>query len=228
MRGQALTELTTEYVGALGRAAAEVLGGGEWLIGRDTRESGPALEQALIDGLRAGGATPKSLGVLPTPALAYLSLSHGAAGGDDHRVAQPVSRQRRQDLRCRRSQADQRDRAGDRGGDGPASDRRRSPPDARPRRPPSPSTATTSSTRSPPGALRRADDRARLRQRGDVRGRADRRASARRRRDRDQRRAERTQHQRTMRGDPHRRHCRPRSSPTAPTSGWRSTATATG
>ena len=76
MRGQALTELTTDYVGSLGRAAAEVLGGGEWLIGRDTRESGPALEQALIDGLRAGGAEPKSLGVLPTPALAYLSLRH--------------------------------------------------------------------------------------------------------------------------------------------------------
>ena len=78
VRGQALTELTTDYVGSLGRAAAEVLGGGEWLIGRDTRESGPALEQALIDGLRSGGAVPKSLGVLPTPALAYLSLSHRA------------------------------------------------------------------------------------------------------------------------------------------------------
>jgi phosphoglucosamine mutase len=73
VRGQALTELTTDYVGQLGRAAAEVLGGGEWLIGRDTRESGPALEQALIDGLRAAGGTPVPLGVLPTPALAYLS-----------------------------------------------------------------------------------------------------------------------------------------------------------
>jgi phosphoglucosamine mutase len=80
VRGQALTELTTDYVGALGRAAAEVIGGGDWLIGRDTRESGPALEQALIDGLRAGGAVPRSLGVLPTPALAYLSLSHAVPG----------------------------------------------------------------------------------------------------------------------------------------------------
>ncbi|MEP7113210.1 MAG: phosphoglucosamine mutase [Ilumatobacteraceae bacterium] len=73
VRGQALTELTTDYVGSLGRAAAEVLGGGKWLVGRDTRESGPALEQALIDGLCAGGAVPIRLGVLPTPALAYLS-----------------------------------------------------------------------------------------------------------------------------------------------------------
>ncbi len=78
MRGRALTELTVEYVGALGRAAADVLGAGEWLIGRDTRESGPALEQALVDGLRAAGALPLRLGVLPTPALAYLSARHGS------------------------------------------------------------------------------------------------------------------------------------------------------
>ncbi len=78
VRGRALTELTTDYVGSLGRAAAEVLGRGEWLIGRDTRESGPALEQALVDGLHAGGADVTRLGVLPTPALAYLSLRHVA------------------------------------------------------------------------------------------------------------------------------------------------------
>jgi phosphoglucosamine mutase len=73
-----LTELTIDYVGSLGRAAAEALGRGEWLIGRDTRESGPALEQALVDGLHAAGADVTRLGVLPTPALAYLSGRHGA------------------------------------------------------------------------------------------------------------------------------------------------------
>jgi phosphoglucosamine mutase len=73
VRGKAFVDLTTEYVGSLGRAAGEVLGGVEWLTGRDTRESGPALEQALIDGLRAAGRAPISLGVLPTPALAYVS-----------------------------------------------------------------------------------------------------------------------------------------------------------
>ncbi|MEY2580478.1 MAG: phosphoglucosamine mutase [Ilumatobacteraceae bacterium] len=78
VRGRALTELTTDYVSSLGRAAAEVLGGGEWLIGRDTRESGPALEQALVDGLHAGGADVTRFGVLPTPALAYLSVRHAA------------------------------------------------------------------------------------------------------------------------------------------------------
>ena len=43
VRAEAFTVLTTDYVAALGRAAAQVLGGGQWLIGRDTRESGAAL-----------------------------------------------------------------------------------------------------------------------------------------------------------------------------------------
>jgi phosphoglucosamine mutase len=78
VRGKAFDELTVDYVGALGRAAADVLGGGRWLTGRDTRESGPALEQALIDGLRAAGGEPTSVGVLPTPALAFLSARDSA------------------------------------------------------------------------------------------------------------------------------------------------------
>jgi phosphoglucosamine mutase len=76
VRGWALTELTTDYVASLGRAAAEVMGSGDWLIGRDTRESGPMLEDALTDGLAASGAVPLHAGVLPTPALAYLSALH--------------------------------------------------------------------------------------------------------------------------------------------------------
>ncbi len=77
VRGVALTELTTDYAARLARAAATVLGGGEWLIGRDTRESGPALEAAVAAGLAAGGAVPLSMGVVPTPALAWLSAQHG-------------------------------------------------------------------------------------------------------------------------------------------------------
>ena len=78
VRGRAFDELSTDYVASLGRAAAAVLGAGDWLVGRDTRESGPALEQALIDGLVLGGARPMRTGVLPTPALAYLSERHQA------------------------------------------------------------------------------------------------------------------------------------------------------
>ena len=77
VRARALTELTLEYATWLGRAAAEVLGGGEWLIGRDTRESGPDLEAAFAAGLLAGGARPVFVGVAPTPAVAHLSSSRG-------------------------------------------------------------------------------------------------------------------------------------------------------
>ena len=78
VRGVALTELTTDYVTALGAAAARVLGNGTWLIGRDTRESGPALQDALVRGLRSEGALVVLCGVVPTPALAHFSATHVA------------------------------------------------------------------------------------------------------------------------------------------------------
>jgi phosphoglucosamine mutase len=77
VRGVALSELTPDYVAALSRAGAEVLGGGRWLVGRDTRESGSILEQAVVAGLVAGGAQPVVLGVLPTPAVAWLAAELG-------------------------------------------------------------------------------------------------------------------------------------------------------
>jgi phosphoglucosamine mutase len=78
VRGVALTELTTDYVTALGAAAARVLGNGTWLIGRDTRQSGPALQDALVRGLRSEGALVVLCGVVPTPALAHFSATHVA------------------------------------------------------------------------------------------------------------------------------------------------------
>ena len=77
VRGVALTELTTDYAARLGCAAATVLGTGKWLIGRDPRESGPVLESAVAAGLAAAGAEPVLAGVLPTPALAWLSAQLG-------------------------------------------------------------------------------------------------------------------------------------------------------
>src|SRR6476660_3148374 len=43
------------------------------LIGRDTRESGEWIERELAQGARSAGADVKSLGVAPTPAVAYLT-----------------------------------------------------------------------------------------------------------------------------------------------------------
>ena len=51
------------------------------LIGRDTRASGAALEAAVARGLRAAGASPVSLGVLPTPAVARAVRVSGAQLG---------------------------------------------------------------------------------------------------------------------------------------------------
>jgi phosphoglucosamine mutase len=80
VRGRADTVLTDEYVFALGRAAARVLGRERWLVGRDTRESGPRIEAALSGGLTSEGADVALLGVVPTPAVALASRDAGVPG----------------------------------------------------------------------------------------------------------------------------------------------------
>src|SRR5262245_60045452 len=45
------------------------------IIGRDTRESGPAIEKALAEGALAEGAQVESAGVTRTPGVAYLTAS---------------------------------------------------------------------------------------------------------------------------------------------------------
>jgi phosphoglucosamine mutase len=77
VRGVANVDLTPELVLALGRATARVLPGNRYLIGRDTRRSGPMLGAALAAGLAAEGVAVDHLGVLPTPAVAWLSAEEG-------------------------------------------------------------------------------------------------------------------------------------------------------
>jgi phosphoglucosamine mutase len=86
IRGVAGDLLTPEFAAQVGRAAAVVVGRKSgprplFLIGRDTRTSGPMLEAALTAGLTAGGAVVEITGVLPTPALAMLVPRRGAAAG---------------------------------------------------------------------------------------------------------------------------------------------------
>jgi phosphoglucosamine mutase len=81
--------LTPEETCRLGRVAASYLaervGAGRrrptFLIARDTRVSGPLLEQALVAGVLSAGVDALVLGVLPTPAVAFLTPALGAAGG---------------------------------------------------------------------------------------------------------------------------------------------------
>ena len=79
VRGVANTELTPELVLTLGRAAARVLGGRQWVIGRDTRRSGTLLAGALAAGLASEGIDVVDLGVLPTPGVAHVSAVDGVA-----------------------------------------------------------------------------------------------------------------------------------------------------
>ncbi|MFH1498687.1 MAG: phosphoglucosamine mutase [Verrucomicrobiota bacterium] len=64
--------INPDFAARLGLAVARWVGGGggKVMIGRDTRVSGPALVDAVVAGLVAGGLAPVSLGVVPTPALA--------------------------------------------------------------------------------------------------------------------------------------------------------------
>src|SRR5215510_10725544 len=79
IRGVANRELTPELVTAVGRAAARVLGTTRpFVVGRDTRRSGPMLEAALVAGLCAEGADVLLAGVLPTPAVAELAHAREA------------------------------------------------------------------------------------------------------------------------------------------------------
>ena len=80
VRGRAFTELTLEVAYSLGRAAAEVLGGDRAVVGRDTRESGPALMGAVAAGLRSGGVEALDLGIAPTPAVAFAANARSCAG----------------------------------------------------------------------------------------------------------------------------------------------------
>jgi phosphoglucosamine mutase len=81
VRGVANDELTPELVLALGRAAARVFGTDQpFLVGRDTRVSGPLLQDALTAGLASEGAAVVDLGVIPTPGVAFLAASQQQLG----------------------------------------------------------------------------------------------------------------------------------------------------
>jgi phosphoglucosamine mutase len=75
--------LTPEMAVAFGRAVAAKFGkpGRRILIGRDTRLSGPMLESAVAAGIASMGVNVGLLGILPTPAIAYLTRQWGESAG---------------------------------------------------------------------------------------------------------------------------------------------------
>ena len=85
VRGKANVDLKPELAYGLGRAAALYFGHDEEapliLIGRDTRISGQMFESALTAGICSAGGHVVLTGVIPTPAIAYLTRKLSAKAG---------------------------------------------------------------------------------------------------------------------------------------------------
>jgi phosphomannomutase/phosphoglucomutase len=84
VRGVVGRDLTVDAARAVGRGYAAVLAErgvrGAVAVGRDNRPSGPALRDALVEGLTASGVSVVDIGVVPTPVL-YWALHHEAVVG---------------------------------------------------------------------------------------------------------------------------------------------------
>jgi phosphoglucosamine mutase len=86
VRGVANTELTPQLAFAIGRAGAYVLAKSSdrhrpIVVGRDTRLSGTMLEAAIVSGITSVGRDVVSVGIVPTPAVATITVRTGAAAG---------------------------------------------------------------------------------------------------------------------------------------------------
>src|SRR5881296_3148598 len=80
VRGIVGKDLTDEIVGRYARAFGLWATGRKVVVGRDARESGPAFERAVVDGLRSVGCAVIKVGLVPTPTV-QLAVEHHAAGG---------------------------------------------------------------------------------------------------------------------------------------------------
>jgi phosphoglucosamine mutase len=84
VRGLANADLTPELALSVASAAARVLSAHDEthrpvaVVGRDPRASGEMLEAAVVAGLTSTGADVVLVGVLPTPAVAFLTEAYGA------------------------------------------------------------------------------------------------------------------------------------------------------
>jgi phosphoglucosamine mutase len=77
VRGEFGKELTETYAANLAEVAAQILQCKKVVIGRDTRESGSALENAIAEALTRIGVEVQLMGVAPTPAIAFAAHKHG-------------------------------------------------------------------------------------------------------------------------------------------------------
>jgi phosphomannomutase len=81
IRGTYPDQLDADAARAIGRGVARFLGTGPVVVGRDMRESGIALREGLVAGLRAEGLDVIDVGRVSTPMVYFATTSRGAGGG---------------------------------------------------------------------------------------------------------------------------------------------------
>ncbi len=84
VRGVVGDDLTVDLVETIGKAATLWAGAGRVLVGRDTRGSGPELEEAVARGIASAGGMAVLGGVLPTPAVALAADGLGVVVSASH------------------------------------------------------------------------------------------------------------------------------------------------
>lgn len=81
VRGRLGIELDEDVAWRIGRAFAQGRGAKQVIVGRDSRETSPALARALIRGLNEGGADVRDLGLAGTEEMYFATAHFGADGG---------------------------------------------------------------------------------------------------------------------------------------------------
>ncbi|MCB1070627.1 MAG: phosphoglucosamine mutase [Kiritimatiellae bacterium] len=81
VRGMIGGSFTPQLACGFAQAFGAFVGRGAVLVGRDTRPSGPMIENAVIAGLESVGCKPILAGVVPTPTLLYLARQTSVRGG---------------------------------------------------------------------------------------------------------------------------------------------------
>lgn len=81
IRGKYGEKLDEALAYKTGLALGEYFGAGKFAVGRDTRVSGEDLERGLVKGITDAGGEAVLLGILPTPAVAALTIKYGAKCG---------------------------------------------------------------------------------------------------------------------------------------------------
>jgi len=80
MRGRFGTDFDLDTVFKVGMALPDVVGGRNWLVGRDGRASSPAVRDALVAGLSAAGAKVHDIGLSSTPMVYFFTATDGYDG----------------------------------------------------------------------------------------------------------------------------------------------------